>query len=152
MTPSLSAPTDNIYKFIAIFGLAIILASVLSYTAIYTSSLDRKVGYKEKIIAIETKSEKTKEDIATLDLNNTLFKVTKDNERFAGGAIFTIFFVGIGLSIYGFSKWKTKIQAHDDAVATLQKEKLQSEIDKLKIEIKNLEKTAKEDNKNMKNG
>ena len=92
MNPSLSAPTDNIYKFFSIFGLAIIMTSILSLTAIYTSSLDRRIGYKEKIISIENKTQKTGEEIATLALNKKLMDITKQNEDFMGqcGIIFII--------------------------------------------------------------
>ena len=60
MIPSLPIATDNIYKFACLFGLAIIVASVLSFVSVYSSTLDRKVKLSEIILLFEAKGALTK--------------------------------------------------------------------------------------------
>jgi len=69
MTPSLPIPTDNIYKFACLFGLALIMASIFSYVSIYSSSLDRKVKHMEVIIPLEANSQRSKADNDLIELN-----------------------------------------------------------------------------------
>lgn len=138
MIPNLPIATDNIYKFACLFGLAIIVTSVLSFVSVYSSALDRKVRLSEAIIPFEAKEELTKVEKDTLELNNKLIKITKSNERFAHGVIGGACFIGLLLSIYGARQWRTKIQARDDLLATLQIEKLRAEITKLQLETDRL--------------
>lgn len=136
MSPSLPVPTDNIYKFACLFGLALIVSSIFSFVATYTSSLDRKVRYSEALIPLEAKAQRTKIEEDTLAMNKKLIEVTKSNENAAGVAISIVLVVGLFLSGYGAKKWYQDIQRRDDRLAALQLEKLEAEIAKLRSEIK----------------
>lgn len=138
MIPNFPIATDNIYKFACLFGLAIIVASIVSFVSIYSSTLDRKVKLSEVIIALEAKDELTAVEKNSLELNRRLLEVTKSNEHFAQQAVGGAFSLGLVLSIYGAHQWHTKIQARDDLLATLQIEKLRAEIAKLELEANRL--------------
>lgn len=134
MIPNLPIATDNIYKFACLFGLALIIASILSFVSVYSSTLDRKVQLSEAIIPLEAKEALTKAEQETLALNRKLIEVAKGNERIAHIAIGSTLAVGLMLSIYGAHRWRRKIQARDDLLARLQIEKLRAEIAKLALE------------------
>ena len=142
MIPNLPIATDNIYKFACLFGLAVIVASMLSFVNVYSSTLDKKVQLSETIILIEAKGNPTKAEEDTLELNRKLLEVAKSNERFAQIVISTTFSIGLLLSIYGARRWRMKIQVRDDLLAALQIEKLQMEITKLELETGNLRKSV----------
>lgn len=136
MTPSsLSVPTDNIYKFACLFGLALIISSVFSFVAVYTSTLDQKVKHLEVIITLEAKTQRTKAEDEVLSMHRRLIDVSKSNEDAAGFLIGVLLTFGGGLSLYGARKWNSEIQSRDDRLAKLQIEKLEAEIAKLRADI-----------------
>ena len=128
MTPSLPIPTDNIYKFACLFGLALIVASIFSYVSVYTSSLDRKIEYLEVTITLEGKAERTKAESDLLELNRRLLEVTKSNERTASTVLGVVLGAGLLLSAVGAFHWYQKIQRRDDKLAELQIAKLEAEL------------------------
>jgi len=136
MAPSVPVPTDNIFKFACLFGLALIVSSIFAFVATYTSSLDRKVKYAEALIPLEAKAQRTKVEEDTLAMNKKLIEVTKSNENAAGVAIAIVLVLGLSLSSYGATRWHRDIQQRDDRLAALQIEKLEVEIAKLRAETK----------------
>jgi uncharacterized membrane protein YidH (DUF202 family) len=146
MTPSLPIPTDNIYKFACLFGLALIVVSIFSYVSTYSSALDRKVKYMEVIIPLEAQAERSKVDDNRLELNQKLLDVTKENERAAKIGIEIILGIGTALSIFGAYNWYEKIHKRDDKLAQLQIEKLEAEVVKLRNELTNSNPSSSESN------
>jgi len=144
MTPSLPIPTDNIYKFACLFGLALIVVSIFSYVSTYTSTLDRKVKYMEVIIPLEAKAERNKGENDLLELNKKLIEVSKSNERSATTMMETALVMGIVLSLFGAYNWYEKIHKRDEKLAQLQIEKLEAEVAKIRAELANLNSNSPE--------
>jgi uncharacterized membrane protein YiaA len=134
MTPSLAIPTDNIYKFSCLFGLALIIVAVFSLVSTYAATLDRKVKFSEIIIQLESKASRTEIENHVLELNTRLLDVTKANEKSINYAIGVICGIGIFLSLYGASNWYKKVQLLDDHLRRLQLQKLELEVAKLDME------------------
>lgn len=132
MTPSFSLATDNIYKFTCLFGLALIIVSIIALISTYTTTLDRKVKYAEVIIPLEAKVQRGKSDDDLLDFNKKLLELTKTNEKTLGTGISAVLGVGIALTLIGGFLWYSKIQLRDDKLAQLQIEKLEAEIAELR--------------------
>ena len=135
MTPSLPIPTDNIYKFACLFGLALIIVSIFSFVSVYNASLDRRIKYAEVVISLEAKELRNKGEENILALNKKLIDVSKVNENFANSVIGSVLAVGILLSFFGARQWYQKIQHRDDILAQLQLEKLEVEIQKIRMEL-----------------
>lgn len=135
MTPSLPIPTDNIYKFACLFGLALIMASIFSYVSTYVSSFDQKVKYLQVIIPLEANTQRSKADTDFIELNKKLIEVSISNEKTAKIVIGAVLGVGIALSILGAFAWHEKIQKRDDKLAQLQIDKLEVEVTKLRTEL-----------------
>jgi len=136
MTPNLPVPTDNIYKFACLFGLALIVSCIFAFVSTYSASLDRKVKYSEVLIPLESKSQRTKAEDEMLAMNKKLIEVTKSNEKFSNTAIGIVLGLGFVLSSFGAHKWHSVIQLRDDRMAALQLEKLEAEIAKIKGELR----------------
>lgn len=131
MQPSVPIPTDNIYKFACLFGLALIVSAIFSFVASYSSSLDRKVRYMEIVIPLEAKTEKSKTEEDLLAMNRKLISVTKENEQAATVAISAVLVAGLLLSLYGATRWHQIVQKRDDQLAELQLRKLAAEVARL---------------------
>lgn len=132
MNPSLPIPTDNIYKFSCLFGLTLIVASIFSFVAVYSSSLDKKMQYYQAVVMLEAKVGKTVEDNEILKLNKRILEVTRGNEGTANTFAGVVIALGVIVSLWGAGKWHSVIQLRDDRLAELQLEKLQAELDQLK--------------------
>lgn len=139
MTPTISVPTDNIYKFMCLFGLAIIIASIACYVSIYINTLDKKIYFYEKIKQLEYIENRTKAEEDNLSLYTKLVEVATDNESTSKYLIGTMLGLGLLLSINGFYKWFSITQKRDDKISDLQLEKLELEVYRLQVEKKKLE-------------
>ncbi|WP_459949942.1 hypothetical protein [Denitratisoma sp. agr-D3] len=71
-------------------------------------------------------------------MHKKLLNVTKENEKTANTVIGSTLGIGIALSFFGAFAWYKKIQLRDDSLAKLQQDKLELELEKLRIEVKNL--------------
>jgi len=114
-----------------LFGLALIVSSIFAFIAAYSSALDQKVKYAERIIFLEAKEQRSKVEEETLVLTRKLVEVTEKNNSAANSAVGIVLSVGLFLSGFGALLWYTKIQPRDDKLAELQIAKLQAEIAKL---------------------
>lgn len=131
MSPSVPIPTDNIYKFFCLFGLALIVSSIFAFVASYSSALDRKVKYFEAIIILEAKDSRSKVEDDTLALTKRLVEITDKNLSVANSAVGVVLGLGLILSGFGARRWYARIQPRDDMLAELQIAKLQAEVAKL---------------------
>lgn len=134
MTPSLSVPTDNIYKFASLFGLALIIASVLSFVSVYSFTLSEKVKISETINTMEAKTGGSKTDEDALKRSKRLLEVHSANEKHANNVITVVIALGIASSIWGFSCWKSRVQGRDDRLVELQIKRLELEVAQLEAQ------------------
>ena len=121
---SQSTPIDSLYKFIAIFGLVIMIASAtfkfFAITDIQRSVAELKINQAKVLVYIEAK-DIGKNELTRLRLE---FAEAKARTISAGEKVkmFTIFdfratiflCIGIMLSIAGFSLWYKKLQKYHD--------------------------------------
>lgn len=134
MNPSFVIPTDNIAKFLGLFGLALVVVSVYAFVSTYTATLADKVKYSEAIIMLEAKTPLSKSEENVLKLNKRLLEVTIKNNETENIAIGLLGGTGISISFLGLLSWYRRIQQRDDELARLQIEKLKMEIAKLRSE------------------
>ena len=142
MTPSLPLPTDNVYKFVCLFGLTLIVVAIFSFVSNYASSLDRKIKFYVVVIPLEAKANRTKSEEALLTLNKRLIEITKSNEKMAATVVGIVIAVGVALSVVGAKNWYSKIQTKDDKLAQLQLEKVELEVANLRHEAELRSKSA----------
>lgn len=110
----LPIPTDNIYKFSCIFGLVLIVSSVISYVAGYSSALDRKFATAKEILVLQGKDNRTKQEEELLQINIKLLDVTKSNSDLLTVMVGLTMGLGLCLSGFGAQRWHNIIQKRDD--------------------------------------
>lgn len=74
MIPSITPPTDNLYKFISLFGLTILLFSVYNVGITFDSAATNKMKIEDVKVELQQliykKSKETKEDLKTEEVKN----------------------------------------------------------------------------------
>ncbi len=127
MESKIPLPTDNIYKFYALFGLMLLITSILGVVWLSTSTNEKLYSLVKEYEAIPgTKEEKEKSDLAKV-IEKRLEVQVSNKKLFLQGLGLTIGFA-IMLSGYGFRQWHTKIQPKQDEYFELQLEKLRREV------------------------
>ena len=128
MPPSIPLPTDNIYKFVCLFGLALIVTAVFSFVSTYTSLTAQTMRHAENIIHLEAKSNRAASDDELLKL----YKAASEEGNEAGALAYKylakLLLAGIFISITGAVLWLFRIQMRDDGLVKLQIKKLELEI------------------------
>lgn len=135
MTPSLPIATDNIYKFTGLFGLALIVASIIAFFSTSNTFLEQQMKHHELAMALEAKTPRSEIDDHRLVIHNALADLANTNRQRVAQIIIGILGVGIALSVIGLWLWYTKIQVRDDKLAQLQIAKLECEVAKLQAEL-----------------
>lgn len=130
MESSIPVPTDNIYKFLATFGLVVIVAS-LTLMVINTNSTNQAVWkaaneyYDLSVSNDPRKDEKGK-------ILETQMRVAASDRKFVPIMLSIVLGLGGAISFEGFRRWSKVIQPLSDEIRELQREKLKLEIEQLR--------------------
>ena len=128
MLPKVTVPTDNIYKFYALFGLVLLIFSLSSL--IYTNQSRNDAIFKI-IIEQETLNAviqpNTTQQVTSAVLARKL-EIIKSDKWFYLISISILACIAGYLIYYGFTKWHNKIQPLQDELIELSIKKLKKEL------------------------
>lgn len=127
-------PTDNIYKFCALFGLIILIFSLGA--TIYITK-EANVQIVDTAIQLDNANSKNLSD-ETKNIIEGYRKVIVEDRKGLNNLLIIPVIIGIILSLFGFNKWIFKIQPQLDKLTTLQTKKSELENEKLELEKKKL--------------
>lgn len=133
MVPSLPLPTDNLYKFACLFGLTLMVVSVLGMVSLYNVEQDRLVRTIEAAHAAAVKQDQPGVQNA-VSLYEAVGKATRIHFAVAALVLSCVMFMGLAISAAGAVLWKRRIQTRDDRMAELQLRKLELEVARLEQE------------------
>jgi hypothetical protein len=122
-------PTDNIYKFYALFGLMFFIVCIISFVSIHNSG--NEVAYKNYVESetLKAKNDKSPEEISRLKILDERMKVNKSDNVVYVNALLIGALVGIFAMICGFYNWHNKVQPEQDKLLQLQIKKLEKEVE-----------------------
>jgi hypothetical protein len=128
-------PTDNIFKFYALFGLLLLIFALGA--AIYENRATNEVIFaaipeSESLNQITQRSLAESAKLAVLQRRIEIAKADKSGMTYLLGGVGAI---GGLVMAYGFRKWHTEIQPTNDRMAKVQLEIAELQRDKLKREI-----------------
>ena len=124
MIPSITPPTDNLYKFISLFGLAIFLFAIYNLGIVYDKSAGNKMLIEDMKVQVQKKLYET-----TKLLHNDLSTDTSGTK-----------FRPVMLSRQGEDLHKVEEIVEASALDPLTKIELQGEISKLNVSLNSLSK------------
>ena len=133
MESRIPLPTDNIFKFYALFGLLIFIFGFSA--AIYTTKsandfLSGAVVDFEELKSLSTSSVRETARRQILQRQIEVAKTDRDFFRLGCSFISACGFWGM---IYGFRKWHKEVQPRLDEISELQLQKLRHEVSQLKL-------------------
>jgi uncharacterized membrane protein YidH (DUF202 family) len=127
MQSNIPLPTDNIYKFYALFGLLLIISSILAFVYVNSQTFNSGFTLVKEYEAL--KNMPSNKDSLTLHLIEGQIKVLGDNKKFQLQFLGGLIGIGLLLMAYGFWHWHHKIQPQHDRLLKLQILKLEKEVD-----------------------
>ncbi len=127
-------PTDNLYKFCALFGLILLIFSLGA-----TLYITKEANVKLIDIAIQLDAANNSNfSDETKNIIEGYRKVIVEDRKGLNNLLIIPVIIGTLLSLFGFGKWMFKIQPQLDKLTTLQTEKSELENEKLELEKKKL--------------
>ena len=128
MQSKIPLPTDNIFKFYALFGLVLVIFgfSAIIYLNKTTNDLIFDTVLKIEVLESSTDLSSVQEtELIILERKQEIAITDKDGFVFLGA-----FLIGIGvvLMVIGFYHWHTKIQPLQDKILELTIKKLEQEL------------------------
>lgn len=129
MESRIPLPTDNIFKFYALFGLLLLVFGIGATLYSNQSANDFIFQVGVEYETLNADPVRTPQQEARLQLIKGKLELNKDNKRFFQNALGLITGTGIFMMIYGFKKWHTEIQPIQDEISRLNLKKLQQEVD-----------------------
>jgi len=128
MTPKLPVPTDNVYKFYALFGLVILISS--AFGTVYTTDVTN-----QRIFEIFTQIGEYKEDgeissfeEGQIQMLEQLRDVAISNKELTLDVLAWSFAISLYVMGYGFYKWHMTIQRRDDRLTELKIRQLEKDL------------------------
>lgn len=128
MNDRLPIPTDNIYKFYALFGMLVMLTSAIMFFARHDHYRTTAVENYLRIVALENKESISEKDKLEVELINSIGEALQGDREFELQIYNWSFAIGVAISIVGFYIWQVKVQPRQDELLDLEIEKLRREL------------------------
>lgn len=107
-------PTDNLYKFITIFSIALMLSCAYAFTSIYDSHLREYQAIKLKVIELESIDKPTSSQEKILEyFKEQIDRIESDKKTLMEWLAWG-FVLSIGGAIWGFWAWRKNLQVYLD--------------------------------------
>lgn len=132
MTHKTPIPTDNVYKFYALFGLALLFACVYGFISIYTSNLDSTFEIYQELEILKGEVQPTNAQKIRIEVLERQSELGPKNKDFYINVITIVSSFCVFLMAFGFYQWQYKIQPMQDELVARQLEKLELEIKAIK--------------------
>jgi hypothetical protein len=137
MENKIPIPTDNIYKFYSLFGLALFIFCFGAIIHINSSTNEFMFSAAIEQKTLESIEKPTATDIAKKNGIEKRVEIAISDKNFFLYSLGCLAGIAISLMVYGFYKWHNEIQPIQDETARLQLEKLKLEVEKIKTPAPN---------------
>jgi hypothetical protein len=123
-------PTDNIYKFYALFGLLLLIFGVGSILYVTKSTNDLVFEDGVELATLKANTARSVAEETRFKLLERKLEVALQDKNTLSTGISVIIAFGIVMMVSGFWKWHTKVQPIQDEMAKLSLEKLRQEVER----------------------
>ncbi|WP_416397404.1 hypothetical protein [Allohahella sp. A8] len=121
-------PTDNIFKFYALFGLLLVIFGIGSTVYVNQATNDLVFNIAVEYETLKADPMRSVSHEANFQVLKRRLEIAKQNN----GAFFTglsvVIAIGIFMMWYGFKKWHTEVQPVQDEMARLSLKRLRREL------------------------
>jgi hypothetical protein len=127
-------PTDNIYKFYALFGLLTIIFCISATIYINHSTNELVFASTIEYEALKTIEKPTSVEAARIKVIEKKVEMALSDKQFFKYSISILLGLALFAMCYGFWKWHREVQPIQDEILRLQLEKLRKELQNLSPE------------------
>ncbi|KGM38713.1 hypothetical protein JY96_21305 [Aquabacterium sp. NJ1] len=120
MLEKLQIPTDSLWKFLAIFGLAGILASAYLFVENYERYLHDTLDAQAKLVEIESSKQVSATQAAMQKYLTSKVELLSRNKTEYAKMIAYLFSTSLAVLLFGSFFWVTKVQTHVDRMLAAQ--------------------------------
>jgi len=131
MESRIPLPTDNIYKFYALFGLLLFITAVAGVIVVNTSTAETIHQLVKEYQELGGNAA-SKEDNILAKIIEARIENQAKNKKFFIRSLGVLLAVALILMFHGFIQWHKKIQPKQDELLDLQIERLRHELERLK--------------------
>jgi hypothetical protein len=128
MVNHIPLPTDNIYKFYALFGLLLVIFGIGSIIYVSKSMNDLVFEIAVEYQTLKADPVRTASQEARFQILQKRFEMAQNDKTYAVGSLSAVIGIGILMMLYGFQKWHTEVQPIQDEMVRLNLKKLQQEV------------------------
>ena len=136
MENKVTVPTDNIYKFYALFGLVLFVFSCTAVIHVNESTNELILKEAPEIVALKQIDKASPVENVRLAALERKVEIAKANKDFFLGVLVLLTAVSLCMMGYGFTKWHTEVQPFLDRSARVQLEIAELQLMKLRSELK----------------
>ena len=135
MENQLPVPTDNIFKFYALFGLLLFVFSAGSLIYVNNSINDTILTNIVEIEALKSVEKPTSAETVKRDVLKRKIDVAVSDRKTFLYALGALFFAALCAMCYGFRKWHTEVQPSADEISRVQLEIAKLQLEKLRRDL-----------------
>lgn len=135
MESRIPLPTDNIFKFYALFGLLLFIFSCGSTLYVTRSANEVVFSIAPELEGLKQIEKPTPAEIIRIVVLKKKLEITLSDRKFLTYSVGVIAGISLLLIIYGFRKWHIGLQPVLDRTAKVQLEIAELQLEKLKREI-----------------
>ncbi|HEX9869591.1 MAG TPA: hypothetical protein VGC99_13545 [Candidatus Tectomicrobia bacterium] len=128
MTPTIPIPTDHVYKFHALCGLAILISSMIGLVYLHDRFNERIGKNYLKWEILNRKANLSQEEEVTKAVLDMRLKLDRADRKLMPKALGAIAGIGVVMMVFGFMLWHKKVQPKQDKLLELQIKKIEREI------------------------
>lgn len=120
MESRIPLPTDNIYKFYALFGLALLIASMAAFLYVHKTTNEMAFEAAIEYEDLAAKEHPTKLELKRKELIEKRLSIAVEDRELYNYTLSVLMGVGIFSMLMGFLKWQTVVQPKQDRLLDLQ--------------------------------
>lgn len=128
-------PTDNVYKFYALFGLLLLIFCGTALLYVNQSANERFFSLYPQLEALKQLPKPSAEELAKITILKRSIEISMSDKDFFTHSIGALGGIALFLSGFGFYKWEKTIQPIQDRAAKAQAELIELQLVKLKREL-----------------
>lgn len=130
MESRIPLPTDNIYKFYALFGLVLLVTSIAAFLYVHKTSNELAFEAYIEYAELDTKEHPTPVEKKRKEIIEKRLEIAVKDRDFYNYALSALIGVGLFLVGFGFWKWEKDVQPRQDDLLDLQIEKAKQDLKK----------------------
>ncbi len=134
MESKIPLPTDNIYKFYALFSLLLLIFSLGAFLYVQQSANEQVIEILPELEVLREAKEPSTKDVVRKQILERQLEVIASDRKFFIRSLAVILGIAISGIWFGFMRWHTVIQPLQDEHTRIQLEISRLQLEKLKAE------------------